>query len=85
MFSGFTGFDCMLVLVSVCLQNTRLCQSIGRGIDSHLVTALVMTYDSLPKGKSLDVTKLKAFADETLNVARMMISLFDRVENTGKR
>ena len=28
------------------------------------------------------MTKLKAFADEKLNVAKMKISLYDRVENT---
>ena len=30
----------------------------------------------------LDVTSLKAFADNKSNVAKMTISLFDRVENT---
>ena len=30
----------------------------------------------------LDVTKLKAFADDKLNVAKIMIFLFDRAENT---
>ena len=30
----------------------------------------------------MDVTKFKAFADEKLNVAKMTISLCDRVENT---
>ena len=38
--------------------------------------------NSLLNDKILDVTKLKAFADDKLNVARMMFSLFDRVENT---
>ena len=38
--------------------------------------------NSLPKNKILDVTKLKAFAVDKLNVFEMMISLFDRVENT---
>ena len=37
---------------------------------------------SLPNNKILYVTKLKAFADNNLIVARMMISLLDRVENT---
>ena len=32
--------------------------------------------------KKLDMTKSKAFADDKLNVARMMISLLGRVENT---
>ena len=36
----------------------------------------------LPKNKILDMTKLKAFADEKLNIVKMMISLLDRVENT---
>ena len=37
---------------------------------------------SLPNDKILDMTKLKAFANNKLNVAIMMISLFNRVENT---
>ena len=41
--------------------------------------------NSLSNDKNLDVTKLKAFADEKLDVAKMMISLFDRVEHCGKR
>ena len=32
--------------------------------------------------KILDMTKLKAFADNIINVAQMMISDSDRVENT---
>ena len=36
----------------------------------------------LLNNKILDMTKLKAFPDEKLNVARMMISSLDRVENT---
>ena len=35
----------------------------------------------LPYDKILDQTKLKAFADEKLNVTKMIISVFDRVEN----
>ena len=35
----------------------------------------------LPSNKILDVTKLKAFADDKLNIASMMISLLDRIEN----
>ena len=34
----------------------------------------------LPNDKFLDVNKLKAFADDRLNIAKMTISLFDRVE-----
>ena len=37
--------------------------------------------NSLPNDKILDMTKLKAFADHRINVAQMIISSFDRVEN----
>ena len=36
----------------------------------------------LPNDKVFGVTKLKAFADDNLNVAKMPISLFDSAENT---
>ena len=39
-------------------------------------------FNPLPDGKILDVTKLKAFADDKINVAQMMVSVFDRIENT---
>ena len=35
----------------------------------------------MPNDKILDVTKLKAFADDKINVAQMMISVYDSVEN----
>ena len=38
--------------------------------------------NSLPNDKIWGLTKFKAFADDNFNVAKMMISLFDRVENT---
>ena len=41
-----------------------------------------------PHNKILDLTKLKAFADEKLNVSKMIISVFDSVESRkhcGKR
>ena len=37
--------------------------------------------NSLPNNKILNVTKLKAFADGKINVAQIMISVFDGVEN----
>ena len=37
--------------------------------------------NSLPNHKILDKTKLKAFADDKINVAQRMISDFDRLEN----
>ena len=38
--------------------------------------------NSLPNGEILDRSKLKAFADDKLDVVKMMISLFDTFENT---
>ena len=38
--------------------------------------------NSSPNDRILDVTKLTAFADDKFNVAKMTISLFDRVGNT---
>ena len=35
----------------------------------------------LPDNKILDWSKLKAFADDKLNVTKIIISVFDRVEN----
>ena len=40
-------------------------------------------FNPLPNNKILDMTKLKAFANNKLNFAKMVISLFHRVENTG--
>ena len=37
--------------------------------------------NSLPHDKILDLTKLKAFADDNINVAKMMISVSNRAEN----
>ena len=40
-----------------------------------------MYHNPLPNAKILAFTKLKAFADDKFNGAKMMISLFDNVEN----
>ena len=37
--------------------------------------------NSLPNDNFLDRTKFKAFGDDKLNVAKIMISVFYRVEN----
>ena len=39
------------------------------------------SFNPFPHNKILDQTKLKAFADDKVNVAKMIISVFDRVEN----
>ena len=38
-----------------------------------------------PHDKILDQTKLKAFVDDKLNLTKMIISVFDRVENIVKK
>ena len=37
--------------------------------------------NTVPNNKILDMTKLKAFADDKINVAQIMVSVFDRIEN----
>ena len=39
-------------------------------------------FNPLPKDKILNMTKLKAFADDKSNAAKIANSLCDRVENT---
>ena len=38
-------------------------------------------FNPFPHNKILDQTELKAFAEDKLNVTKMIISVFDRVEN----
>ena len=38
-------------------------------------------FNSLPNDKILSLSSLKTFADDKFNVAQMMISLFDSLEN----
>ena len=40
-----------------------------------------VAFNSLPNDKIMTFTKLKAIADDIFNVAKMMISVFDAVEN----
>ena len=39
------------------------------------------SFNPFPNEKILDQTKLKALADNKLNVTKIIISVFDRVEN----
>ena len=43
--------------------------------------AYFSTLNPFPHDKILDQTKLKAFADDKLNATKIIISVFDRVEN----
>ena len=47
-----------------------------------LIQCKINLFNPLPNEIFLDMTKLKAFADNKLNVAKINISLCDRVENT---
>ena len=49
----------------------------------NLITANSTFINSLPNDNFLDRTKLKAFAYNKSNLAKMMISVFDRTENIG--
>ena len=44
-----------------------------------------MLINPLPNDNILDETKLKALADDKLNVAKLTISLFERVENIVRK
>ena len=57
--------------------------TVGKGVIAHEQFLLIpQCFNPLSNGKILDMTKLKAFADDKLNVAKMTISLYDTVENT---
>ena len=43
------------------------------------------TVNLFPHDKTLDQTKLKAFADDKLNVTKIIISVFDSVENIVRK
>ena len=42
----------------------------------------MIRFSPLPNDKSFDMTKLKAFADDILNISKTVVSLCDREENT---
>ena len=44
-----------------------------------------MLFYCLLNDKILDMTKLKTFADDKLNIAKVIIFLFDRVEKTVRK
>ena len=45
-----------------------------------VIIAIHGRFNSLPKDKIFKVIKLKTFVDDEIDVAQMMISVFDRVE-----
>ena len=44
-----------------------------------------MCFYSLPNNKILDLSKLKGFADDKINVTKKLKFVLGRVENIGKR
>ena len=52
------------------------------GLIDYLLSLIL---NPLLSNKILDYSKLKAFADDKINVAKMMISLSDRVENIARK
>ena len=41
----------------------------------------MFNFNPLPNEKILDMSRLKAFTDDKMNIAKMMIYVFDKVEN----
>ena len=46
-----------------------------------MVIGQLFNFNSLPNNRVLGLSKFKTFADNKINVAQMMISVFHRVEN----
>ena len=61
-----------------CVVKGLIIHHVGIAVDMYFLLIL----NPLPNDKILDVTKLKASADEKLNFVKMTISLLARVENT---
>ena len=47
------------------------------------ISAVEVSFELLTKRKKIDRSKFKAFADDKLNVAKIMIPVFDRVKHCG--
>ena len=73
-----TSLKCSHLVKSSPIKLDAVCRS----CDIKNYVRNIFIINPLPDDKFLDLTKLKAFADNKLNVAKGMLSLFDRVENT---
>ena len=71
--------SCPSVYLSVC-KSLSLPLYPPSTISNH-----ISLFHSFPHDNILDQTKLKAFADDKLNVTKMIISVFDRVENIVRK
>ena len=50
-------------------------------VQLYCFTHSTISFNLLPNDKMLDLSKLKEFADDKLNVAKMMTYEFERAEN----
>ena len=65
-------------------QNLPYCSEnaeFGRNFGLKFPSTLLVCFNPFPHDKILDQTKLNAFADDKLNVTKMLISVIDRVDN----
>ena len=70
---------------TVCvLMPPQASTNVLRGRISCLVSGYNV-FNPFPQDKILGQVKLKAFADDKLNVTKMIISVFDRVENIVRK
>ena len=58
------------------------CQCFQNTLSSVLKKIISITFNPNPLDKILNQTKLKAFAVDKLKITKMIISVFDRVENS---
>ena len=69
----------MQLCVALCMHSRLRATSIL--CEKHLQN-VPTPVNPFPNDKISDVTKLKPFANDKLKIAEMVISLFDRIENT---
>ena len=75
--------DCIFCIVTFQLTKFWPCPNCN---DNFSVAQMIQFFfNPLPNDKYLDRTKLKAFAENKLNIVVMMIFFFDRVENTMEK
>ena len=60
------------------LEGSKICR-MGKGYNLGLCTSR-SRFNSFPKDKILNFSKMKAFADNKLDVAQKVISVFDKAE-----
>ena len=64
-----------VTIITILTQIPKLCSV------RKLVFQSYVCLNPFPHDRILDQTKVKAFAEDNLNVTKMIISVFDRVEN----